>query len=105
LAYGDGHADRVSGALGRKLSRDVHAFVLPAFAGDLRAHGDSHSARARKSGCAAQSVLDSVWASALLFDLGGAIAAVSMAAMAIGVAVRHTAELYRQEPLKQEPKP
>jgi hypothetical protein len=25
--------------------------------------------------------------------------------MAIGVAVRHTAELYRQEPLKQEPKP
>jgi len=41
----------------------------------------------------------------LLFDLGGAIATVSMAAMAIGVAVRHTAELYRQEPLKQEPKP
>jgi hypothetical protein len=41
----------------------------------------------------------------LLFDLGGAIAAVSMAAMAIAVAARHTAELYRQEPLKQEPKP
>jgi phosphatidylglycerophosphate synthase len=36
----------------------------------------------------------------LLFDLGGAIAAVGMAAMAIGVAVRHTAQLYRQEPLK-----
>jgi len=36
----------------------------------------------------------------LLFDLGGAIAAASMAAMAIGIAVRHTAELYRQEPLK-----
>jgi hypothetical protein len=35
----------------------------------------------------------------LLFDLGGAIAAVTMLAMAIGVAVRHTAELYRQEPL------
>ena len=35
----------------------------------------------------------------LLFDLGGAIAAVSMAAMAILVGVRHTAELYRQEPL------
>jgi archaetidylinositol phosphate synthase len=38
----------------------------------------------------------------LLFDLGGTIATVSMAAMAIGVAVMHTAQLYRQEPLKQE---
>lgn len=35
----------------------------------------------------------------LLFDVGGAIAAVSMFATAIVVAVRHTAELYRQEPL------
>jgi hypothetical protein len=35
----------------------------------------------------------------LLFDLGGTIAAVTMFAMAIGVTVRHTAELYRQEPL------
>jgi phosphatidylglycerophosphate synthase len=40
----------------------------------------------------------------LLFDLGGTIAAVSMAAIAIGVAVRHTAQLYRQEPLKKEPR-
>jgi archaetidylinositol phosphate synthase len=35
----------------------------------------------------------------LLFDVGGAIAAVVMFAMAIAVTVRHTAELYRQEPL------
>jgi len=35
----------------------------------------------------------------LLFDLGGAIAAVSMAGMAIAITVRHTLELYRQEPL------
>lgn len=35
----------------------------------------------------------------LLFDLGGTIAAVSMFAMAITVTVRHTAELYTQEPL------
>jgi phosphatidylglycerophosphate synthase len=35
----------------------------------------------------------------LLFDLGGTIAAVSMFAMAIAVTVRHTAQLYRQEPL------
>jgi phosphatidylglycerophosphate synthase len=35
----------------------------------------------------------------LLFDLGGAIAALSMFAMAILVTIRHTAELYRQEPL------
>jgi phosphatidylglycerophosphate synthase len=35
----------------------------------------------------------------LLFDLGGAIAAISMFAMAIAVTLRHTAELYRQEPL------
>jgi phosphatidylglycerophosphate synthase len=35
----------------------------------------------------------------LLFDLGGAIAALSMFAMAITVTIRHTAELYRQEPL------
>ena len=35
----------------------------------------------------------------LLFDLGGAIAAASMFAIAIVVALRHTAELYRQEPL------
>lgn len=36
----------------------------------------------------------------LLFDLGGTIAAASMLAMAIGVTVRHTVELYRQEPLR-----
>lgn len=35
----------------------------------------------------------------LLFDIGGAIAAVGMFAMAVLVAVRHTASLYRQEPL------
>jgi phosphatidylglycerophosphate synthase len=35
----------------------------------------------------------------LLFDLGGIIAAVCMFAMAIAVTLRHTAELYRQEPL------
>ena len=35
----------------------------------------------------------------LLFDLGGTIAAAGMFAMAILVTVRHTAELYRQEPL------
>lgn len=35
----------------------------------------------------------------LLFDLGGAIAAVAMFAMAIVVTVRHTRELYRSEPL------
>lgn len=35
----------------------------------------------------------------LLFDVGGAIAACSMAVMAIWVTVRHTNELYRQEPL------
>ena len=33
----------------------------------------------------------------LLFDLGGTIGAAAMFAMAIAVAVRHTAELYRQE--------
>ena len=35
----------------------------------------------------------------LLFDLGGVIAAAGMLTMAIAVTVRHTAELYRQEPL------
>jgi archaetidylinositol phosphate synthase len=35
----------------------------------------------------------------LLFDLGGIIAAVCMFAMAIIVTARHTAQLYRQEPL------
>lgn len=35
----------------------------------------------------------------LLFDLGGTIAAVSMFAMAVVVTLRHTAKLYRQEPL------
>jgi phosphatidylglycerophosphate synthase len=35
----------------------------------------------------------------LLFDLGGGIAAAAMFAMVIGVAARHTAQLYRQEPL------
>jgi hypothetical protein len=39
----------------------------------------------------------------LLFDLGGVIAAVLMGATALIVTVRHTAELYRQEPLKLEP--
>jgi archaetidylinositol phosphate synthase len=35
----------------------------------------------------------------LLFDIGGVLAATAMFAMTIGVTVRHTAELYRQEPL------
>jgi phosphatidylglycerophosphate synthase len=35
----------------------------------------------------------------LLFDLGGSIAAATMFAMAVLVTVRHTAQLYRQEPL------
>jgi hypothetical protein len=35
----------------------------------------------------------------LLFDLGGTIAAAAMFVMAIAIAARHTAELYRQEPL------
>src|SRR5271170_3791295 len=35
----------------------------------------------------------------LLFDLGGAIAAAVMFAVAIFVTLRHTAQLYRQEPL------
>jgi len=37
---------------------------------------------------------------ALLFDVGGVIAAVSMFAMALMIAARHTAQLYRREPLK-----
>ncbi|MGA9062964.1 MAG: CDP-alcohol phosphatidyltransferase family protein [Terracidiphilus sp.] len=36
----------------------------------------------------------------LLFDLGGVIAAAGMAAMALAVTARHTAQLYRQEPLR-----
>jgi len=36
----------------------------------------------------------------LLFDVGGAIATVGMLAMVVAVALRHTAQLYRQEPLK-----
>jgi hypothetical protein len=35
----------------------------------------------------------------LLFDVGGTIAAVCMFSMAIVVTLRHTAQLYRQEPL------
>ena len=35
----------------------------------------------------------------LLFDLGGTIAAVSMFAMSVIVTTRHTAQLYREEPL------
>lgn len=35
----------------------------------------------------------------LLFDLGGTIAALAMFVMAIAIAVRHTAELYKQERL------
>lgn len=35
----------------------------------------------------------------LLFDVGGAIAAALMVAMVVVTALRHTAELYRQEPL------
>jgi archaetidylinositol phosphate synthase len=35
----------------------------------------------------------------LLFDLGGSIAAICMFATVILVTVRHTAQLYREEPL------
>jgi phosphatidylglycerophosphate synthase len=49
-------------------------------------------------------LLRSPWAAVfghrfLLFDLGGAIAAAGMFAMAVFVAAKHTAQLYRQEPL------
>ena len=40
----------------------------------------------------------------LLFDFGGVIAAACMAVMGMVVAARHTAQLYRQEPLKPEPR-
>ena len=36
----------------------------------------------------------------LLFDVGGSIAVVCMLALAVSLAVRHTAQLYREEPLK-----
>jgi archaetidylinositol phosphate synthase len=36
----------------------------------------------------------------LLFDIGGVIAAAGMFVMAVGITLRHTAELYRQEPLR-----
>ena len=36
----------------------------------------------------------------LLFDVGGAMASAGMVAMAVAVTLRHTAELYRQEPLR-----
>jgi phosphatidylglycerophosphate synthase len=36
----------------------------------------------------------------LLFDLGGMIGTLGMAGMALAVTVRHTAQLYRMEPLK-----
>jgi phosphatidylglycerophosphate synthase len=35
-----------------------------------------------------------------LFDVGGVIAAAGMLAMAFAVTIRHTAQLYRQEPLR-----
>jgi len=35
----------------------------------------------------------------LLFDVGGVIAAVGMAMMALAITVRHTVQLYREEPL------
>ena len=36
----------------------------------------------------------------LLFDIGGAVASAGMLAMVIVVAIRHTAQLYRQEPIR-----
>ncbi|HWE84799.1 MAG TPA: CDP-alcohol phosphatidyltransferase family protein [Terracidiphilus sp.] len=36
----------------------------------------------------------------LLFDVGGTVASVGMLAMVIAVAIRHTARLYRQEPIQ-----
>jgi phosphatidylglycerophosphate synthase len=42
----------------------------------------------------------------LLFDLGGALATAGMFAMAIATTVRHTAQLYREEPVhREEPLP
>jgi phosphatidylglycerophosphate synthase len=35
----------------------------------------------------------------LIFDLGGVIGAITMFAMAVSITLRHTAQLYRQEPL------
>lgn len=38
----------------------------------------------------------------LLFDVGGVVAAVGMLAIAVGVTVRHTGQLYCEEPLHRE---
>lgn len=38
----------------------------------------------------------------LLFDLGGITAAASMLVMAVAVSARHTAQLYREEPLRNQ---
>jgi hypothetical protein len=36
----------------------------------------------------------------LLFDMGGGIATVVMVGMAVATTVRHTVQLYREEPLR-----
>src|SRR5258707_3770987 len=60
LADGDRDAGGVSPAVERELSRHLHSVMLPAFSGNLRAHGDTYSADCREPGAAAQSVLDRV---------------------------------------------
>jgi hypothetical protein len=39
----------------------------------------------------------------MLFDLGGAIGALGMFALAVTVTLRHTSQLYREEPLPPRP--
>ncbi len=61
-AGGDRDADRISSALGRKLSGDAHPGPLPDVAGHIRTDRDPHSADHRKPGVAAQSACASAWA-------------------------------------------
>ncbi len=53
-----------------------------------------------KPGSDTQPLFDGIGHRILLFDLGGVIATFGMAGMALAVTVRHTAQLYRQEPLR-----
>ena len=91
LADGDRDADRVSPPLQRELPRHLYAVVLRAIAGHLRPHGDSHSADPRQLAALRSPYATLFGHRMLLFDLGGAIAAVCMSAMAISVTLRHTA--------------
>ena len=94
------HAHRLPSSLRRKLPRHPHPRALRALTIPLRPHRAPHPPHPRQPlPRSATPTPTSFGHHILLFDLGGSIGALCMFALVVTLAIRHTAQLFREEPL------